>query len=374
MDEKQVSPLSAGVKTGLVFGLVGIYVSSIGLITRFDAREVVTDLITLGYLVLILIGLTTGYVAYRDRRSLGEVIVQSTGQRLITGFLAGLTTGELMTAFIYLIDARDLSGVFVELDEGLFNILTFDEGFGYGAMVFLIGTPVLGVLGAALHVLKPRFRSALVTGAVTTIFLSLMEPLLRVMLGDISQNVFVDSLNIKAELGWIYESRGLLDNAAIAIFLSVTIVSLMWSARRRPEPTSRVLASTESGSVGGLIAGVCLALFLIGGLLGGLFDDAGISILYDEGALRDARGPGRARRGCRPLRDHHQPDGPRQAHVGQRGANHDGRSSPPPAGPLRRASALSSSSHYWPCFLRSWGRSRARSSASSVFTSCSGWV
>jgi ABC-type branched-subunit amino acid transport system permease subunit/uncharacterized membrane protein YuzA (DUF378 family) len=271
--------------TGLVAGIGGIYVGAVGMVNRFDAREVVTGQLTLSYLVYIVISLAAGYMALKPKKSVIAPEARGTGETFAAGAVAGLLSGVVMAAFIVLMDSIDMSGVLVEVNERLFPILTFDRSTGYAALVFIIGGAVLGALGAAMHLLTALVRRALLAGLVGMLLISLMEPLFRVMLDDISENVFLDRLNMEVVLDWIYESGGLSSFAAVLLIVTMALGAALWARRRPVVEIHEAGVPVEEGSLAGIAIAVAVATIFLGAFLQSLFNEIGATGLYQDGEL-----------------------------------------------------------------------------------------
>ena len=208
---------SRAVKAGLIGGVVGIYAASIGLVERFDGRAAITDLISLGYVLYVAIALGTGYLASKKTRTFEDPGVPTTANIFTTGAIAGAVSGLFMVPFIWLIGKFEVRDTFVAISSALYDILTFGKGTGFALVAWPLTGLVLGVLGAGMHPLVPRYRRPLLAGLLTVLFFSLMEPLIRVMLSDINENVF-SKLNLDIEPDWLYRSGGLTILGAILVF------------------------------------------------------------------------------------------------------------------------------------------------------------
>lgn len=222
-------PLGKAIKGGLVGGIIGIYVAAIGLVERFDGREAITDLISLGYLLYVIVTLGVGYLASKKKLTLEDTEPPSMASVFRAGTVAGAVSGIVMVPFIALIGKFEVRDTFVNISDSLYNILTLDRGTGFALIFFPLLGLVLGGLGAGLHVLDERIRKPLLMGLLTVLFMSLMEPLIRVMLSDINKNVFL-RLNLDIEPSWLYRGGGLTLLGAIVVFVLVAAISI-WKGR-----------------------------------------------------------------------------------------------------------------------------------------------
>jgi branched-chain amino acid transport system permease protein len=214
-----------------------VYVAAIGLVQRFDGRNAITGLISLGYVLYVAIALGTGFLASRKVRTLDDPGAPTTANIFVTGAIAGAVSGLFMVPFIWVIGQFEVRETFVNVSSALHDILTFEKGTGFAAMAWPLGGLALGALGAGFHPLVPRYRRPLLAGLLVVLFLSLMEPLVRVMLSDINKNVFAQ-VNLDIDEGWLYESGGMTIIGAVVIFA----IAVAFTFRRFQKAEARLVA------------------------------------------------------------------------------------------------------------------------------------
>src|SRR5258707_14911676 len=87
---RERSPLERAVVTGLIFGVVAVYISVVGILPLIAARWIIVGVASLGDAVLIAIGLGAGAVVAK-RRSTGAF-----SQLVLPSLVAGAITGGLL--------------------------------------------------------------------------------------------------------------------------------------------------------------------------------------------------------------------------------------------------------------------------------------
>ena len=224
-------PLGQAIKGGLIGGIIGIYVAAIGLVERFEGREAITDVINLGYVLYVIIILGVGYLASKKKLTFEDPEPPKMSSVFRAGAVAGLVSGVVMVPFIALIGKFEVRDTFVAISSSLYNILTFDKGTAFVMIAFPLLGLVLGTLGSGLHVLDERIRKPLLLGLMSVLFMSLMEPLIRVMLSDINESVFL-KINLDLEPDWLFQSGGLTLLGAVVVFLVVAGFSV-WQTKRK---------------------------------------------------------------------------------------------------------------------------------------------
>src|SRR5215469_12542732 len=108
------SPFHHAIMTGIVFGIVAVYLAVVGILPMINERAIIVDsdsniLLTMAQTALLAIGLGAGaYVARRGER-------QSTAAMLLDGLIAGAIAGALLALLVIIMDAIDLRSMFIAL-------------------------------------------------------------------------------------------------------------------------------------------------------------------------------------------------------------------------------------------------------------------
>ena len=82
------SSISKAVRYGLIAGLVAASVSAIGMVETFNERDIITDILTLGQVLIYSTPIIAGYLAIKTENDQQL----STGPALINGLVAGFIT------------------------------------------------------------------------------------------------------------------------------------------------------------------------------------------------------------------------------------------------------------------------------------------
>ncbi len=200
------------VRTGLILGVVAIFVALMGIVVDFNELDVIGDVIGLGHTILLLIGVAVGYVTLRGREK------HSYPEAGLMGAIAGLVTGVMLALLVLLIHNVNVRPVFVNATEVLVAALTFNQSLGPGIALLLVVGLILGVLGSVLKQLAPRVRGPILTG------------LMVVLLCGILQEMFVAILrNFALPEGFIrffFYREGLTPLGAISLFTFTVVVSI----------------------------------------------------------------------------------------------------------------------------------------------------
>ncbi|MGH2455027.1 MAG: branched-chain amino acid ABC transporter permease [Candidatus Limnocylindria bacterium] len=264
---------------GSLGAVVTVYLALIGIVDRFQPRNVITGVLTLGLLAPALAALIFAYRATQPPRGWG--VANPTPRHVAgAGLLAGLVAGVLVAAFLVLNRAVPLAEVLINATPRMENVLTVGTGLPAGALLQVAAGLALGALAVGLRLVPGRFRGPFVAAMLGVLLLSLMEPFLRVVLLQLEQQGIA---------GWLYASGGLTVAGAIACFVVVLTVSLA-NVLRGDAVRSRIGAmpveQRRTMQIAVLVAGLVILLLLpqiIGSFLSEVVGTVGLYILMGLG-------------------------------------------------------------------------------------------
>ena len=192
----QTSFLDApGLKTGLVAGIIVIYLGMVGMIEAFSDRPVITDYINFGPFLILLIFYFFAYAAA------GRPANQAS--QLQTGITVGAVGGLLTGAFLILVEVGEAAGyqvrdVFISISPTMRDVLSFGLGPYVGTIVLTAVGGLMGFLAVLTRRLQPELRVAVFSALSILMIGALGATLFRVML---------DGLGIPTR--WLYRNDGL---------------------------------------------------------------------------------------------------------------------------------------------------------------------
>ncbi len=211
---------------GLYGGIVAMYACLVGIIETFAARDIIRDVISLGYAVLLLILLGIGYLSAHlvsrqiNPEHLEERIKLPRRQAVIGGLIAGLVVGvilALLAAWAHFLPVW--RNMFVNLSPDLVEILTLGQSFAAGTVLLLVFSTLLSGLGSYIFTLPESLRRSLVWSLVLVIFVGTLSEIIRVSLSRPTVPVFL--------------SRALVTSNGLTIFgaLLTAGITLAWTLR-----------------------------------------------------------------------------------------------------------------------------------------------
>jgi len=206
------SAVITSVRTGLILGVVAVFVALMGIVVDFNELEVIGRVLGLGHTILLLIGMAVGYVAVRgeEKRSYPE-----TG---LMGAIAGLLTGGVLVLLVLLIQSVNLRPVFINATKDLIAALTFNQSLGLGIVLLLAVGLILGIIGGILHRLSPSVRSPILTGLMVVLLCGVLQEMFLAILRNFALP--------EGFIGFFYYRKGLTPLGAVSLFVLTVIISV----------------------------------------------------------------------------------------------------------------------------------------------------
>ncbi len=206
-----------GIKIGLIGGIAAVLLSLIGMVEAFSQRDIISNVISMGHTLLLLVAVFMGYlVAKRTTRTeLPWVIINS--------FVTGLIIGSSLALLVIAGSLINLRKVFVNAMPLLYELLTFKQGTQIG-IFFLLGAGVLsGLLGGLFYLSPSLVRRVLITSLTSIVMAGVLQDLLRPTFALWGPLAVINE--------WLYTSNGLTLSGAIGLFILIGAVSYFWTKR-----------------------------------------------------------------------------------------------------------------------------------------------
>lgn len=182
--------LRKAINTGLVGGAVVWHVCLVGMFETFAERQLVGQLISMGYVMMVALMLVVGYVA--ARREPRPVLA------LLSGAVASATVGITLLVLALLTTWLDLSWIFSFASPRLAELITVGRGGSdiAGLLLPVAGGVVAGLLAGGLTILPAPGRRAIMVALVTTTMLSLLRDVIAVLLPGSTSRFFFTSTGL----------------------------------------------------------------------------------------------------------------------------------------------------------------------------------
>src|SRR3990172_3458100 len=220
---KKENFLWSAVKTGLIGGVIAIFICFVGMVEVFSKRDVIEEIITLGQFVLLATMVSAGFVASRRTSSLLDK--NKPVSNLLAGFVAGLFTGLLLALLVIIGAQVNLRAVFLNASPPLYELLTLNKGVENVWTLPLIGA-IAGLVGAASLLVPEILRRPITRSLFILIFMALFSGLFRVIM--INQGS-----DMSKAAKYLFGQTGLTVEGTLIFFFGVIAVSMLWDYKRK---------------------------------------------------------------------------------------------------------------------------------------------
>jgi branched-chain amino acid transport system permease protein len=218
IEERQIAPWRYTLQTGAQFGLLGIFLTVVGILGMFNKRPIIVGELTLGYATLGLVFLLAGVLVARRR------VFPTPAQTIVAGLAAGAIGAVVFALLPTVMSFISLRSVFVSLDNNIYKMLTFGFSPPIGIGLLLCLGALLGFIGALLMELPEPVRRPIIGGLAAAGLAGLFQELIRPILANSATTKPIHDL--------LYTWTGMTLRGAIVIFLLVAAGIVLWRMSR----------------------------------------------------------------------------------------------------------------------------------------------
>ena len=252
------------VRTGLFACAGSIYISLVGLYTKFADLALVGEQITLGRVLIVAPALVAAYAATRPRIVAGERRSLEPRSGVAVGAVVGLVGGAVFAVAIAFADwfgVDRIREVFVAVTEPLLDFLTFDKGVPAGLPILVGLCAFGGAIGGFARTAPAVVRRPVSLGVLAVLLLGLLQRIIPIMLVE---------LGLEAQGDWLYRpASGLTLAGAAVVFAVAAGADALWN-RDGGRTRERVRATVEEAPAArvGLFVAILAVLAILPLLLG----------------------------------------------------------------------------------------------------------
>lgn len=234
------------ITTGLIGGIVAVFLSLVGIVEASLDRYVIAGVLSMGQVFLLAV--YAMFALQAAQKAAPEPERKPPALRaLASGALSGLMVSVVLAALVLIGQQVDLQAVFVHATPKLYDLLTLGLGVPDGVFALLGLGVVLGVLFGAMVLLPKRISQAIGGGLVAV-------PILAVTFSAL----FASS----ALVSKLFAGRGLSIPGAIGVF--VVVAAAIYLVGKYRQPMRARTAALPSGQQRALrIAILVLAVLLL---------------------------------------------------------------------------------------------------------------
>jgi len=206
-----------GLKIGLIGGIVAVLLSLIGMVEAFSQRDIISNVVSMGHTLLLLVPVFMGYLAAK-RTPRSEPL-----WGIVNSLVTGLIVGGSLALLVIVGSLINLRKVFVNAMPLLYELLTFKQETQIGVFL-LLGAGVLSGLLAGLFYLSPILvRRVLITSLGSIVMAGVLQDLLRPTFSLWGPLAIINE--------WLFTANGLTLHGAAGLFILIAAVSYFWAQR-----------------------------------------------------------------------------------------------------------------------------------------------
>jgi branched-chain amino acid transport system permease protein len=203
------------IKTGIVGGIVAVLVALIGMVEAFNQRDIINGVISMGQILLLLVGVFMGYLAAKRTRPPGAALT------LPNSTLCGFVVSLLLVALVLLGHVINLRAMFINASPVLYMILIFHQDLATGCFLLLL-TGALSGLFAGLLFLSPRLlRRIVITVLASVITCGVLQDLIRPTLSAWGP--------LSGLSDWLFGVNGLSIHGAVTLCVVIGAFMSFWA-------------------------------------------------------------------------------------------------------------------------------------------------
>jgi branched-chain amino acid transport system permease protein len=209
--------MKQAIKMGLIGGVVAVLLSLIGMVETFSQRHIVSQVISMGHTLLLLIGVSFGYFSAQRTTKPGVLGV------LLNSLLSGLLVGVFLVLLVILGNGVDLRSIFKNSSPALYELLTFKEGLWMGSLLLLVAGASSGLLAGLFYLMPGLFRRTLVTSLGVVVLTGVLQDLVRPTFAAWGPLAIIND--------WLFTANGLTPDGAFIMFIIIGAITSFWARR-----------------------------------------------------------------------------------------------------------------------------------------------
>lgn len=271
METTSKNPWKEALRAGFLGGAIAILLALVGMAVSFDSRDIVSNVVSMGQLLLLL---PLIMMSYNTVKRFNLPFSRS----LMLGGLVGLAGGVLIDVLLIIGNLINLRAILINASPDLFRLLMMGLPFPVGLISPLISGVISGLAAAGVHGLEPKVRGAVIQALLWTMLIGLLRDLLVTI---ITRWGFLSYAFL-----WVFANSGLTIFGAIVVL--VLVGGAYYYRALRPEKVKIVRTPRQqrvyriTGSL--ILLAILLALPPVLGLFfSEVLDNVGLYILMGLG-------------------------------------------------------------------------------------------
>ena len=206
-----------GVKTGIIGGVVALVIALVGMVESFHRRDIIAEVITMGQILLLIVGLMMGYLAAK-RTTREEPVI-----RCLNAVLGSSVTAGFLAMLVIVGNLINLRNMLVNASPMLYKLLTLGHKGVAGIFIILLLGMGCGVFAAVLYYLPRLTRRVIILSLSSMIIAGVLQDLVRPVIASWGPVAVVSE--------WLFTGNGLTVSGSISIVILIAAVMTAWARK-----------------------------------------------------------------------------------------------------------------------------------------------
>ena len=268
-------------RVGSIVALAQAFIALSGMPVGLDKRTMIEPILSLGYLSLLWLPFLIGYSVGNEVVLEGMTAHAKGAREAVAGLIIGIAAGLGLSIMVLLLDNFDLRDPLVNWSPQLLELLTFENGVGYGFIIWIAICGAIGLAGGLVLLAPGVLQRAIITMLMVVIGAAVLETMLTDLLEGFKLEFVTDRL---------YASRGGV-NWNWGIGLAVVAGGLSVIGRGRVKQAKATIAALEerdrkvvnSSLMLLLVAAIVILPLFLGKITNELLANVGLFVLLALG-------------------------------------------------------------------------------------------
>ena len=206
-----------GVKTGIIGGIAALIIALVGMVETFHRRDIIAEVITMGQVLLLIMGLMMGYLAAKRTTREDSVI------RCLNAVIGSSVTGGFLAMLVIVGNLINLRNMLVNASPMLYKLLTLGHKGVAGIFIILLIGMGCGVFAAVLYYLPRLTRRVIILSLTSMIIAGVLQDLIRPVIAAWGPVAVVSE--------WLFTGNGLTVSGSISIIILIAAVMTAWALK-----------------------------------------------------------------------------------------------------------------------------------------------
>jgi branched-chain amino acid transport system permease protein len=264
-----------GIIIGVIGGVIALLIALVGMVESFNRRDIIAEIVSMGHVLLLIVGIMMGYIAAKRTTRIEPVI------RCLNAVIGSLVTAGFLAFLVIVGSLINLRSVLVNASPMLYKLLTLGHKGAAGIFIILLIGIFCGVFAAALYYLPQLVRRVVIMSLSIMVSAGVLQDLLRPVLSAWGPMAFLSER--------LFAYNGLTVSGSIALVLLIAVVMTIWGLKGQDVKTGYGIlpTGTQRGiKIGGffILAVVLIALpHVLGLFLSEVLTIVGLYVLLGLG-------------------------------------------------------------------------------------------